>query len=363
MDAAEGGWRDLKVVRRVRESATVVSLHLAPADGGAPPPFEPGQFLTFRLAGPDGRPLARNYSISSDPAERGHYRISVKREPDGIGSGAMHELMQEGAIISASGPKGRFTLDRASRRPVLLLAGGIGVTPLLSMAHALAREGERHVWLIHACLDGAVMPFAHELTELERHSPRFKRLAVLAAPTDDDRAVRRHHFEGLVTRDLLRAVLPLDDYEAYLCGPGPFMQAMFDALLQLGLREERIAYEFFGPARKLTVAAAVASSAPTPAATPAPPPPPARSREDEIIVTFALSGRAAPWDGAHRTLLDFAESQGLEPAFSCRNGICNTCLCEIEGSVRYVEEPLEEPGAGQALLCCSVPDGSLTVRI
>jgi ferredoxin-NADP reductase len=360
MDATEGGWRDLKVVRRVRESATVVSLHLAPADGGALAPFEPGQFLTFRLAGPDGRPLARNYSISSDPAERGHYRVSVKREPDGIGSGAMHELMQEGAIIPASGPKGRFTLDRASRRSVLLLAGGIGVTPLLSMAHALAREGERHVWLIHACLDGAVMPFAQEITELERRSPRFKRLAVLAAPTEADRASRRHHFEGLVTRDLLRAVLPLDDYEAYLCGPGPFMQAMFDALLRLGLREERIAYEFFGPARKLTAEAA-AIPAPTPM--PAPPSTASRVGTEDVMVTFALSGRAARWDGAHRSLLDFAEAQGLEPAFSCRNGICNTCLCEIEGSVRYVEEPLEEPGAGQALLCCSVPDGPLTVRI
>ena len=364
---AEGGnWRSFRVIRRVRESETVVSLHLVPADGGPLAPFEPGQFLTFRLEGEGGRPVPRNYSISSDPAERTHYRISVRREPGGFGSGVMHDLMQEGALVAASGPKGRFTPDRTSGRAVLLLAGGIGITPLLSMAHALAREGTRPVWLIQACENGAVMPFGRELADLERRCPSFRHITVLANPTGADRAAGQHQHEGLVTRALLRSVLPLDDYDAYLCGPDPFMQATFDALLQLGLREEQIAYEFFGPARKLAPAQAPRATAPVADA-------PATAVPHSAVagpqpaqgstVTFTLSGRSAVWDGTQASLLDFAEAQGLSPPFSCRNGICNTCLCSIEGEVSYVEEPLEMPGKGQALLCCSVPEGPVKIRL
>ena len=365
MQAEGGNWRTYRVIRRVRESETVVSLHLVPADGGPLAPFEPGQFLTFRLEAGEGRPVPRNYSISSDPADRTHYRISVRHEPGGFGSGVMHDLMQEGALVAASGPKGRFTPDQASGRAVLLLAGGIGITPLLSMAHALAREGTRPVWLIHASGNGMVMPFARELADLERRSPSFRRIAVLATPTAADRAAGQHQHEGLVTRALLRSVLPLDDYAAYLCGPGAFMQAMFDALLQLGVRQERIAYEFFGPARTLAPAqappAAAAADGPTTTSLDS-----GASGHDPAqgsMVTFTLSGRSAVWDGAQASLLDFAEAQGLSPAFSCRNGICNTCLCSIEGEVRYVEEPLEMPRIGQALLCCSVPDGPVRLGL
>jgi ferredoxin-NADP reductase/ferredoxin len=354
----EGGGRIFKVVRRVRESEAVVSLHLAPADGGALDSFEPGQFLTFRLDGPDGRPVARNYSISSDPNDLSHYRISVKHEPGGLGSGHMHGRMAPGETIQTTGPKGRFTLDRASRRAVILLAGGIGVTPLTAMAHALAAEGTRPTWLLHACRTQALTPFAEELDRLAARAPNFTRILAL----DDGQA-------GPITRETLRSWLPLDDYEAYLCGPKPFMHAMFDALLSLGLAEERIAYEFFGPAEKLGRAAlppgvpSLDADPPIAASMGAAPAMAAAPSAGAPIIVFASSNVSAPWDASQRTLLDFAEANGLSPAFSCRNGICNTCLCEIEGRVRYVEEPLEEPPEGQALLCCSVPDGPLTLRI
>jgi ferredoxin-NADP reductase/ferredoxin len=362
MHAAGGNWRNYKVARRVRESETVVSLHLVAADGSPLAPFEPGQFLTFRLEGADGRPVPRNYSISSDPAERSHYRISVRREPGGFGSGVMHDQMPEGALVEASGPKGRFTPDPASGRAVLLLAGGIGITPLAAMAHALARQGTRPVWLIHACAKGPAMPFARELSDLADRNPSFRRIAVLGSPTGADRKAGLYQHEGRITRALLRSVLPLDDYEAYLCGPDPFMQAMFDALLQLGVRQERIAYEFFGPARVL----AATHEVPAETIQPSEVVPISSGREAEghdSMVSFTLSGRSALWDGAQPTLLDFAEAQGLSPPFSCRNGICNTCLCGIEGEVRYLEEPLEMPEEGQALLCCSVPVGPVRLRL
>jgi ferredoxin len=166
-----------------------------------------------------------------------------------------------------------------------------------------------------------------------------------------------NRFTGFVTAAVLRTLLPIGDYEAYICGPAGFMQAMYDLLVDLGVREENIAYEFFGPAKRLTRGGSTAAPilvAPTVA-------PPADAAN--IVVRFATSGLEARWDGSHRTLLEFAEAQGLQPAFSCRNGICMTCQCAIEGRVSYVEEPLDMPADGHALLCCSVPDGPVTLEL
>lgn len=352
------GKRRLTVERRIVESDEVVSLHLVPADGGALPEFLPGQYLTFRVPGPDGAPVTRNYSISSDPADRSHLRISVKREPHGCGSGFMHDRMPEGATIEANGPTGDFVLDRSSGRAVVLLAGGIGITPLLAMAHALAADARRPAYLFHACRDAAVRPFRAELAALTKRAPALKVFTVLeqagAVGSDDP------HFagEGRITRALLQAKLPLDAYDAYLCGPKPFMQAMYEVLLSLGLPEARIAYEFFGPAVKLGAPSQEAAAIAAPATTR-----PERATTGGMRVTFADSGITAEWDGTHRTLIELAEAQGLSPAFSCRSGICGTCVTEVEGRVRYVEDPLDDPGPGKALICCSVPDGPVTLKL
>jgi uncharacterized protein len=353
------GWRKLSVARRVIESSDVVSLHLVSADGSALPAFAPGQFLTFRLPGREGRPVPRNYSISSDPADLSHYRISVKREPEGLGSGHIHDAMTVGATVEVTGPKGDFVLNQSSSEPVLLLAGGIGITPLLAMAYALAKEGKRPAFLFHACRDSAVQPFRDELAELSRKAPNLKVFTRLERSVPEDKSRSNFAGEGRVTRALLREKLPLDAYQAYLCGPKPFMQAMYDCLVSLGLPENRIAYEFFGPAIKLEAhpetVLPVAPRSPQKQSVP--------TSTGATSVAFSKSGLTAEWDGQHRTLLDFAEAQGLTPEFSCRNGICSTCLTEVDGKVRYIEEPLDEPGPGKALICCSVPDGPVTLKL
>lgn len=355
----------LRVSERVVESDIVVSLHLVPDDGGALAPFLPGQFLTLKVPGPAGRPLPRTYSLSGDPGDLSRYRISVKRErapsgrtdlPDGVGSGYVHALAV-GDVIDVLPPRGDFILDETPSRPVLLLAGGIGITPLAAMAHRLAGQGTRFVTLIHACETGQAQALATELRALEHRSPRFRHITCLATPSQTDRRLRLHRMEGLVDPDMLRSVLPIGDYDVYLCGPAGFMQAMYVHLAGLGVREERIRYEFFGAGVPLTAAPA-AREAPQPA-----PAPTVDTGGGAIMVTFAASNLTAPWDPAHRTLLDFAEAQGLTPAFSCRNGICNTCLCALEGSVTYVDDPLDLPGPGKALICCSVPAGSITLEI
>jgi uncharacterized protein len=361
-------WQRYKVIRRKVESEVVTSLHLVAEDGKPLRAFVAGQFLTFRLPGPDGRPVPRNYSLSSDPTDLSAYRISVKREPapagrrdlpPGIGSGFIHDQIEVGAILEGSAPKGQFQLDEASQRPVLLLAGGIGITPLLAMAHLLAGSSRR-AYLIHACENGQVQPFKGELAELAVRYPNLTVATCLREPSAQDRSLAHHHFEGLVTADVLRAVLPIGDYDAYLCGPGAFMQEMHDLLPDFGIREDRIRYEFFGPSTVLkqrpagTRAAQPTVVAKTGATS---------ASGNAIIVTFSRSGISLPWDGGSRTLLDFAEANGLAPAFSCRNGICNTCLCEVDGEVAYLDDPLEEPGPGMALICCSVPKSTLVVGI
>lgn len=345
-----GGFRDLTVVERRAEGPRVVSLVLAAADGAPLPTFEPGQFLTFRITGPDGRAVPRNYSLSGDPADPIRYRISVRREAEpALGSGHMHERATVGTRLQATGPKGRFILDRTSTRPVILVAEDIGLTPLLAMARALATAGNRPTLLVHVTTAPAEAIFADELGRLAG-APNLtvRRLLVgpgAAVPAGFDGA-------GPLAAAHLRAWLPIGDYEAYLCGPREFLDGATMLLGGLGVRSDRIATESFEPARPAT---GPTSSIPEPVAASADPGTP--------VVRFEPAGLSVAWDPSFRSLLDFAEAEGLTPAFSCRNGICGTCKVAVEGPVAYVDEPLEMPEPGFALLCCSVPRGPVTVRL
>ena len=155
-------FRQFEVVRRVEENDIISSFYLRPADGGALVPFKPGQYLTFRLPAEAG-PIIRTYTLSSGSGDRDHYRITVKREPappgradlpPGVGSTYLHGQVREGTLLGVGAPRGAFVLDEAPTRPVLLLSGGVGLTPMVSMLHSLVRTGRRG-WFVHACEDGA----------------------------------------------------------------------------------------------------------------------------------------------------------------------------------------------------------------
>ena len=155
---------------------------------------------------------------------------------------------------------------------------------------------------------------------------------------------------------LLKQLLPFDDYDFYLCGPPPFMKALYCGLLSLSVSEARIHYEFFGPGSILQDDAEPATQGEMPPA------------EAELVggiqVAFARSGLTVDWDSACDSILDLAERQGLNPDYSCRSGICNTCITELtEGEVEYLEEPLEEPAPGQVLICCARPKTSLVIEL
>lgn len=360
----KSGFRDLKVVAKTRESGVITSFHLEPADPEGWRAFQPGQFLVFRIPVSGGGDFVlRNYSVSCSPAGEGSYRITVKREaapqpglPDGVSSCYLHDEIEVGDVLAAEGPRGEFVLDQSSTRPVLLLSGGVGLTPMVSMLHALAAT-DRRVHFIHACDNGDVHALREEVEALAASRPGIAAHFCYRFPTERDKAEKRHDSEGLVSRELLQSLLPLDDYEVYLCGPPPFMQAIYQTVRGLGIEKHRIAYEFFGPATVLEQAPA----APAPVTVS---PADKAVAGDGITIEFRKSGLTAIWDEEAGSLLDFAEAQGLSPDFSCRAGICSTCKSRlVAGEVTYFEDPLDELGADELLLCCSKPQGPVVIDI
>ncbi|TDL78441.1 2Fe-2S iron-sulfur cluster binding domain-containing protein [Palleronia sediminis] len=385
------GFRAFRVADKRRESDIITSFHLCPVDGGALWPVRPGQYLTLKMPG-DGAPVLKTYSVSNAGAETGYHRITVKREagrdgaPDGLGSCWLHDRIEVGDEIEIAPPRGHFVLDADSRRPVILLSGGVGLTPLVSMLHSL-KGGGRDVWFIHACENGAVHALRDEVMGLA--DDRIRTLFVYRTPSEADRDADAFHAEGMIDKAFLQRHLPLDDYEAYICGPVPFMAAMYQLLQGLGLPKDRIAYEFFGKATSLdaiaepeipaaTAARAARDAAPTIRALAHLTDPDAWATAETVVkiaeepsldamkadVRFRRSGVSAHWDGAAASLLELAENAGLDPDFSCRAGICNTCKCGIvSGEVEYFEEPLSPPEAGKVLICCARPKGPVVLDL
>ncbi|MFT9638186.1 2Fe-2S iron-sulfur cluster-binding protein [Alcaligenes phenolicus] len=388
--AANRRFRDYRVLEKLRESDVITSFVLEPVDGVVPP-YQPGQYLVFRLE-IDGQIVLRNYSVSGDPDCTDRLRISVKHEKapagssvaDGLASSYLHQQVQPGDVLSAAGPMGEFVLDESSQRPVVLLSGGVGQTPLLAMLHRLLKRSQRKVYVIHACDNSAVHAFADEMRELVAQREGVQLYFCYRNPTEHDEQAGLHHVAGLITREQLQRWLPLDDYEFYLCGPSAFMQSNYGVLRSLGVARERIHYEFFGPATVLenTLADDGAASAVQDQVQPAP-----SSRVDANVleldspveavrgaataaedaaqtVTFLPDGRQAQWHEDCPSLLDLAEETGLSPDFNCRAGLCNTCMCTlVSGEVDYFEEPLDPVPEGKVLLCCSRPRGPVAVEL
>lgn len=242
----EGAIRSLRLARKTRESEDVVSLEFIARDGDALPGFEAGQHLPIEIevVGKPGR-VRRTYSLSNAPGA-GHYRISVKREPGGLVSNLLHDMLDEGAIVGARAPAGDFRLVH-SARPVVLISAGIGVTPMVSMLHALASDGRR-VTFIHGARDGAHHPLAAEVRELAaRHANVTKHISY-SRPRKADVRGCDHDREGRITLAVLAQLVTDPDADCYVCGPTGFMADVADALDRIGVAAGRVHTETFGPA-------------------------------------------------------------------------------------------------------------------
>ncbi|MFF0345770.1 MOSC domain-containing protein [Kribbella sp. NPDC004875] len=328
------GFRRLRVTEVVPESADVFSVRLAAEDGGDLPKARAGQYLTFRLPGA-GQPVpVRSYSLSTSP----DYRVSVKHEPHGVGSGYMTTQLTTGSVLEVAAPRGDFVLEDGSG-PVLLVSAGIGVTPVLAMLHVLAAQRTtREVWWIHAARRPAEHPLAAEAHELLAQLPNAQERIYYSS------------VDGRLTKDRLAELTLPADGTAYICGPESFMADMQAGLTALGVT--RIHTELFGALASLNPGVV--------GQTTRPPHQPEGAPGAGPLVTFARSGIATPMrDGS---LLELAEACDVPTRWSCRTGVCHNCITPLlSGEVVYSPTPLEPPPADQTLLCCARPTTDLVL--
>ncbi|HXO99943.1 MAG TPA: NO-inducible flavohemoprotein [Luteibacter sp.] len=246
--SAPGGWRDGRdfvVVAKIPESEEVTSFHLVPTDGGAVYAHAPGQYIGLRVQ-VGGQDMRRNYSLSAAPDGRG-YRISVKRHPGGAVSNHLHDHVHVGDTIELFPPSGHFVLEE-SDRALVLISGGVGITPTLAMLQA-ALATDRPIHFIHAARHGGAHAFRDTIDELASRHPNLTRYYCYESVREGDPAP---HATGFLDAELLGKWLPhADALDAYYLGPKPFMQAMRRALRTLGVPDDRAKYEFFGPASSL----------------------------------------------------------------------------------------------------------------
>ncbi len=363
-DAAWAGWREFRVAQRAFEDAaqSQCSFTLQPVDGLPLPAFKPGQFLTFALdiptRGPDGavtsRAITRCYSLSDRP-EPTHYRVTIKRVPapadqpglaPGLSSNHFHDQVQVGTVLRVKAPAGHFFIDPDPAVPAVLIGGGIGITPMMSMLRwCMAQQQQRVLHLFYGLRNSGEHAFKTQLEEIAAAHAALHLHIVYSRPGPTDRQGRDYQHQGHVDLELLRRTLPHGRHPFYLCGPPAMMQGLVPALADGGVPVADIHFEAFGPASvKL----------------PGAPEPTASATFD---VQFQRSGRTLSWDGRDASLLDFAERHGIAVESGCRSGGCGSCETRLlEGQVQYAQAPDHDVAAGHCLLCVGRPSSAVVLE-
>ena len=350
--SAWDGLRKFRVKWKTREANGCHSFYLVPHDGKPLPPYRPGQFLTLsvKMKGAD-RPLVRCYSLSDSPRQD-YYRISVKKvtspvpnSPDGRVSSFLNDHVNEGDIVDVKAPSGAFYLDTESDRPVVFLAGGIGVTPVLSMLNYLVdTQPNRPAYFFMGARNSDEHPFREHLSRVASEHTNVTLHTRYSAPLSTDAA---HDSIGRVDVPLLKSVLPTLRLQYYLCGPPAFLKSLTDGLLAEGVPKSMIQSEAFGAASVKRKTPFGANGA-------------AASNQTKCLVQFARSDKQIPWDSQCDTLLELAEANGIAIDSGCRAGNCGTCVTAIKsGSVSHQADVSADEGT--CLPCVAVPDGTVVL--
>ncbi len=349
------GFRQMRVAQIRKESESVTSFVLVSIDGAPLPAFRAGQFVVLRLLiDPNKVPVLRSYSLS-DLSAADHLRISVKSELNGIGSSFLCNRVREGDVLDVSAPRGSFTL-RPGQSPVVLLSAGVGATPVMAMLHALAAErSQREIWWIYGTRNRGDHPFAEESRSLLKQLSRGRGYIVYSRPAANDQVGADFDAPGHIDTALLERIGVSESSDFYLCGPTSFLQNMRDGLRTWGVLAESVHTEIFGSLEAITPGMAQVVHTPHPPQGPPGSGPP---------VSFARSGITAAWDPKFGSLLELAEACDVPVRWSCRTGVCHTCMTGlIGGSIVYNPEPLERPAPGNVLVCCSQPNAGVTLDL
>jgi hypothetical protein len=370
------GYRKFEVQRKVfeDENRSICSFYLVPHDQRPLPDFRPGQFLTFdldiRADTPERRSGARRpshalghfvqerqqkstvrcYSLSDCPRPDS-YRVTIKRipspptaAPPGLASNFFHSYVKEGDILNVKAPSGNFFLDVSREHPVVLIGGGVGVTPMLSMLNAIIESGsKRETWFFYGVRNGNEQIAKEHFTNIAPEHDNVHVHICYDQPLENDVLGKDYHHAEHVSVALFERLLPSSNYEFYICGPPPMMTAIHGDLTEWGVPEDSIKFEAFGPATVRKTRAALPGLA-------------------QSTVTFSKSGKECTWTHDGPVLLELAEANGVMIDSGCRVGNCNTCLTAIKkGNVSYVREPAAAPEEGSCLTCIAVPNGDLVL--
>ena len=359
------GWRDFFIERDVFEdpSRAQWSLHLRPVDDKPLPAFLPGQYLTFSLdvASPGTgakRSLVRCYSLSDQPNPK-TYRISVKRVPappgrmnlpPGAASTFLHDTVKVGDILKVKAPAGQFVLDVQSDVPAVFIAGGVGVTPMISMiSWSLTHQPARRLSLFYG-VDGSVdHAFKADLSQLAAIHPALQLVVVYRLPGPCDVEGEDFQQSGLIDLALLRRILPHGRHVFYVCGPPAMMAALIQGLAEWGIAKSDIHFESFGPPSFGDVRVAGKNTA--------------FWGSKALDIRFQMSRRTISWTGEDLNLLAFSERHSIPVEAGCRTGNCGSCETRIiSGDVRYEHQPNFRVAAGSCLLCVVTPVSNLVLE-
>jgi hypothetical protein len=350
------GIRKFQIAKKIKECHDVFSFYLEPHDGKTLPAFKPGQYLTFQLDVPGrDKPVVRCYSLS-DCHRKDFYRVTIKRAlpppdqkdaPCGIASALFCDSLKEGDILNVKAPSGHFFLDLQKPTPVVLISGGVGITPMLSMANAIAESNsKREVWFFFGARDGNEHIQKEHLQRLATEHPNIHLHICYSRPRPEDKLDVDYHHAERVSVKLMKELLPSNNFEYYLCGPGAFMKSITDDLAAWGVPDSAVFFEAFGPAtvKKTAPKVAVDVSAP------------------KLQVTFSRSGKVSAWNPQLGSVLDLADELGIKIESGCRAGNCGSCLVAIKsGNVDYVSEHGASSEDGSCLTCICKPKTDLVL--
>ncbi|MGB5713067.1 MAG: 2Fe-2S iron-sulfur cluster-binding protein [Waterburya sp.] len=351
-------WRDFKIVKKEPESKEITSFYFQPVDGGEIPNFDPGKYLTIKLDVPDQpRPVIRTYSLSDYPPSKDYYRLSIKREgspkgldvPPGIASNFMHNCIEVASVIPCKPPNGKFYLEVDNPVPAILISNGVGITPMIAMAKACAKENpDRHIWFIHGARNGEYHACREEMNAVQESYPNLHLHYRYSRPSPEDEG--KYHSQGYADKQLLAdTIIPeiksthngSANAEYFLCGSPAFMDSIRAGLRELDVPEDQVFFESFGGGKTKGKSATA---------------PKTEGAVNSAEIVFADSNKTLTWTPANGTLLEFAEANGINPDYSCRQGVCQTCTCQInEGEVEYLESPASDLDVGSVLICISKP--------
>ena len=363
------GYRKFRLSSTTEEAENVRSLCLVPHDGKPLPEFQPGQFLTirFQIPGHD-KAVVRCYTISSSPS-RESYRITVKRTQDGLVSNFLHRELPDGSILDVQAPRGQFCLDPERPRPVVMIAGGVGVTPFVSMLESIAAtKSGQQVTLINSVRRQREHAMRERLSTLAADNENINVVNVYTDPDEDDQLDKSCDLTGRINLDQLRSILPSNNFDFYLCGPPEMMEMLIGILAEWGVPDRNVFSEAFGAPSAQTIVADKVASKKTASDKVKKPAgkngsiPQSKANVTQPKITFSKSKKSANWYDAASDILSVASENGVHIESGCSVGNCGTCQTALRsGNVRYAKEPAFLCEERTCLPCVAIPVADVVV--